>query len=103
MYLPNWVAAGYRLRMKGLGYLDFLASGVSSTAWTATINVDSPQLDILVAQAALYLYTEMSMPNFSRGDREEYQKMIGFWQEKLRKAISQFGMIAPLIPINRGR
>jgi len=103
MYLPNWVSAGYRLRMKGIGYLDFLASGASSTAWTATINVDSPQLDILVAQAALYLYTEMSMPNFERGDREEYQKMISFWQEKLRKAISQFGMVAPNIPVNRGR
>ncbi|KKL83267.1 hypothetical protein LCGC14_1976500, partial [marine sediment metagenome] len=46
-----------RLRIEGMGYLDFLVSGVSSTAWTATINIDSPQTDILVAQAALYLYT----------------------------------------------
>ena len=103
MYLPNWVEAGYRLRMKGMGYLDFLASGVSSTAWTATINIDSPQLDILVAEAALYLYTQMALPNFTTGDRRDYQEMISFWESKKSKAISKFGMTAPSIIVNRGR
>ncbi|KKK50594.1 hypothetical protein LCGC14_3123460, partial [marine sediment metagenome] len=64
--------------------LDFLASGVSSTAWTATININSPQTDILVAQAALYLYTWMSIPNFDSGTTERFQQMMGFWQGELQ-------------------
>ncbi len=95
MYLPISVPADRRIRVLGTGYLDFLASGVSSTAWTATIAVDSPQTDILVAQAALYLYTEMSMPNFTQGTREKYQEMIGFWKQELRERIGRFGMESP--------
>ncbi len=86
-----------RLRIEGMGYLDFLASGSSSTAWTATINIESPQTDILVAQAALYLYTRMSMPNFDSGSTEAFQRMIGFWQQELDKRIRKFRM--PSLPI----
>jgi len=102
MYLPNAVARDYRLRILGIGYLDYLASGVSSTAWTATIDIDSPQLDVLVVQAALYLYTEMSMPNFTVGDRTKYQEVIGFWDSKLKRAINKYGMEVPPAPVDWG-
>jgi len=95
MYLPDSVSKDYRLRVLGIGYLDFLASGVSSTAWTATVDIDQPQLDILIAQAILYLYTEMSMPNFSVGDRSQYQNMIGFWKQELRERVGKYGMEVP--------
>ena len=95
LYLPPTVTNDRRLRIKGMGYLDFLASGVSSTAWTATINIEKPQTDILVAQAALYLYTEMAMPNFSQGDRKDYMEMMGFWEQELRKRIGKHGMPIP--------
>ncbi|KKM08181.1 hypothetical protein LCGC14_1726450 [marine sediment metagenome] len=88
-----------RLRIEGMGYLDFLASGVSSTAWTATININSPQTDILVAQAALYLYTWMSMPNFDSGTTERFQQMMPFWQQELAKRKRLFRMPMPDIQI----
>ncbi|KKL72809.1 hypothetical protein LCGC14_2081180, partial [marine sediment metagenome] len=92
---PN--VSDLRLRIEGYGYLDFLASGVSSTAWTATININSPQTDILVAQAALYLYTWMSMPNFDSGTTERFQQGMGFWQGELQRRKNLFRM--PSLPI----
>ncbi len=88
-----------RLRIEGMGYLDFLVSGVSSTAWTAIININSPQTDILVAQAALYLYTIMSMPNFDSGTTERFQQMMGFWQQELlrRKNLFRMPMVSATI------
>lgn len=99
IYIPSSVQRDRRLRIKGIGYLDFLASGVSSTAWTATININSPQTDILIAQAALYLYTIMSMPNFSRSTRQDFQEMMGFWDGELRRRIGKFGMEVQSIPV----
>lgn len=100
LYLPSSVRRDRRLRIKGIGYLDFVdSSGVSGTAWANTININSPQTDILVAQAAVYLYTIMSMPNFSRSTREEFQQMIGFWEQKLRTARGKFGIGVPSIPV----
>lgn len=95
LYLPTIYPNDYRLRIRGIGYLDFLASGVSSTAWTATININQPQLDILIVRAALYLYQEMSMPNFSQGTREKYQEMMGYWKQELAERQNKFGMIPP--------
>jgi len=101
MTLPReYGTADLRLRILGAGYLDFLASGVSSTAWAATIAIDSPQTDILVAQAILYLYTQMALPNFSTNDRKSYQEMIGFWKGQLDNRIALFGMMPPPATIN---
>ncbi len=99
LYLPSSVQRDRRLRIKGIGYLDFLVSGASSTSWSATININSPQTDILVAQAAVYLYTQMSMPNFSRKTKQDFQEMIGFWENKLRVAIGKFYMEVQSIPV----
>ena len=100
VYLPSSVQRDRRLRIKGIGYLDFVdSSGDSSTAWNSTININSPQTDILIAQAALYLYTIMSMPNFSRNTKQDFQEMIGFWERKLRTAIGKFGQEVQSIPV----
>lgn len=99
LYLPSSVQRDRRLRIKGIGYLDFLATGVSSTSWAATININSPQTDILVAQAALYLYTIMSMPNFSRNTRQDFQEMINYWKGELRERIGKYGMESLSIPV----
>jgi len=102
LYIPTNYPSDRRLRIRGIGYLDFLASGVSSTAWTSTINLDEPQLKILVAEAALYLYTQMSLPNFESGTREQYQAMIGFWKQEAAERRAKYGMGSPPATIHYG-
>ena len=97
LYLPSSIPRDYRLRVIGKQYLDFLSSGTSSESWSATINLDEPQTYILSAQAAGYLYQNMSMPNFESGTREEYQKMLGFWQDETIRRKNKYGM--PPIPV----
>ena len=92
LHLPTSVPNDYRLRIVGKQYLDFLASGTASTAWAATINLDAPQTEILAAEAAVYLYTWMSMPNYESGTREDYQGMIGYWKEEAKRRKAKFGM-----------
>ena len=100
LYLPSSVQRDRRLRIKGIGYLDFVdSSGVSATAWNSTININSPQTDILVAQAIVYLYTQMSLPNFSRSTKQDFQEMIGFWEAELRRRIGKYGIEVPSIPV----
>jgi len=102
IYIPTTYPSDYRLRIRGIGYLDFLASGVSSTAWTATIELDEPQIKILTAQAAVYLYTWMSMPNYESGTRGDYQQMIGFWEDQLSRRKLQFHMKSPPATVDWG-
>uniref|UniRef100_A0A6M3J8M6 Uncharacterized protein n=1 Tax=viral metagenome TaxID=1070528 RepID=A0A6M3J8M6_9ZZZZ len=97
LYLPSSIPNDYRLRIIGRQYLDFLTLGTSSTAWTATINLDSPQTEILVAEAAVYLYTWMSMPNYESGTRQDYQQMIGYWKGESAKRKGKYGM--PSVPV----
>jgi len=59
-------------------------------------------LEILVAEAALYLYTNMTMPNFESGTREDYQQMIGFWAEETKRRKAQFRMKSPTATIMWG-
>lgn len=100
LYLPSSVQRDRRLRIKGIGYLDFVdSSGASATAWDSEININSPQTDILIAQAILYLYTQMSLPNFSRSTKQDFQEMIGFWERELRKRIGKHGMEVQSIPV----
>jgi len=100
LYLPSSVRRDRRLRIKGIGYLDFLdSSGDSATAWDSTININSPQTDILIAQAIVYLYTQMSLPNFSRSTRRDFQEMMVFWENELRRRIGKHGMEVQSIPV----
>jgi hypothetical protein len=88
--------AGNRLRIEGIGYLDYLASGVSSTDWTATIAIDEPQLKILSAQAVVWLYQQMSMPNYSSDIRNSFAETKTFWEQELAKRKAVFGMRPPV-------
>jgi hypothetical protein len=93
LYLPE--INNYRLRIQGIAYVDFLASGVSSTAWTASIDLDAPQLDILVADAIIYLYTQMITPNYTSGDRDKFVQMLSYWEKELSNRKARFGMSLP--------
>jgi len=96
LVLPSSVERDYRLRIEGIGYLDFLdSSGVSGTDWDDTISISEPQLQILVAQAAVYLYRTMIMPNFTAGDNQTFSNALQFWQNELRDRKARFGMEAP--------
>jgi len=92
LYIPTNYPSDYRIRIKGKGYLDFLLSGSSSTDWAATIAIDDPQLKILTAEAALYLYTQMAMPNYETGARREFQQMMQFWKQESVERRAKFGM-----------
>lgn len=92
LHLPASVSNDYRLRIIGKKYLDFLSSGTSSTSWDATINLDSPQTEILVAEAATYLYTWMSLPNYESGTRQDYQGALAFWKSEAKDRKGKFGM-----------
>ena len=96
LYIPTTYPSDYRLRIRGIGYLDFLdSSDVSGTDWEDTIDIDEPQLKILVAEAALYLYTWMSMPNYETGTRKDYQEAMGYWTMEAEKRKNKYGMRSP--------
>ena len=94
LLLPDTVQ-DYMLRIKGVGYLDFLTSGASSTAWTATVDIDSPQLLILTAEAIIFLFTQLVLPNYTSGDRDAFAKILQYWQAELKDRINKFGMVPP--------
>jgi len=96
------LANGYTLRIEGIAPLDFLASGVSSTSWAATIDIDSPQTDILVAEAVMYLYIQMISPNYTSGERDTFAQMLQYWENELAERRAKFGMIAPQGTVKRG-
>jgi hypothetical protein len=100
MYLPGYILPGYELKVVGAGYLDFLVSGVSSTLWTAEIDIDDPQLKILVANAIINLYTIMSLPNFDTGDRKTFQETINYFKAELKDRVKKYGMRLPAATMN---
>ena len=81
-----------RLRIEGIAPIDFTASGVASTLWTATVPINAPQTEILIANAALYLFRTIAMPNFSSGDQSQYGSAMTFWENEARKRSSKYGM-----------
>ena len=101
LYLPD-VPRDCILRIEGLGYLDYLVSGASSTAWTATIAVDDPQLKILTAEAVLYLHRQMVFPNNTSGDEKLWAEGYKRWMGELETRKSKFSMIAPHVQANWG-
>lgn len=96
LYLPASVSRDYRLRILGIGYLNFVdSSGDSSTAWDSTIDIDSPQTEILVAEAAIYLCNQMIVPNQTLGTSELWKDALGYWKAELRDRQGRFGIVAP--------
>ena len=94
-YLFTSFFSDCRLRLEGLGVLDFLASGVSSTAWTATIAIDQPQLDILVAQAAVYLCQERMLPQYTTDQNNQWANAYQYWRQELAERKAKFSMKMP--------
>ena len=95
-YLYLNVRNDYRLRIVGIKYLDFVdSSGDSSTAWDSTIALDSPQIEILVAKAIIYLCHQMVTPDFSSATSEKWERALAYWDNELRSRIARFGMYPP--------
>jgi len=96
MYLPDGVPSDYRLRILGNKYLDFYdSSDVVGTDWEDTIAIDSPQIEILVAQAAIYLCLQKIVPNFTSGESQRWMQALAYWQAELKQRIARFGIISP--------
>ncbi len=96
MYLPDGVSSDYRLRILGNKYLDFYdTSDVVGTDWEDTIALDTPQIEILVAQAIIYLCQQRIVPNYTSGESKEWAQALMYWQQELRERISRFGMTSP--------
>lgn len=94
LHLPEG-SPNCRLRIEGIGYLDFIKDGAVSTDWAAVVDIDSPQTEILIAEAVMYLYTQMILPNFTSGDRENFVEILKYWASELNRRRGKFGMPTP--------
>jgi len=102
LHLPSDIS-NYTLRIEGIGYLDFYDSdGAVGTDWEDTIDIDSPQTEILVAGAAVYLCNQMIVPNFTSGTSESWKEALKYWQGEYRDRYAKFGMLPPNTMINWG-
>ena len=96
MYLPSGISQDHRLRILGNKYLDFYdTSDVIGTDWPDTIALNTPQIEILVAQAMVYLCQQRIVPNYTSGESKEWAISMAYWQAELRERISRFGMLSP--------
>ena len=101
MMLPNWVPSSYRLRILGIGYLDFIdSSGDIGTDWDDTVDLDAPQTEILVAQAAIYLFRRQLMPTQNVGDTQQAMNALQIWIAELGERKMRYGMTTPAATIN---
>ena len=92
----------YRLRLRGTKVLDFLASGVSSTDWAATIDIDQPQVDILVAQAVIELCNQFMQPNQESATTDRWERAKQIWQLEYKERVGRHGMDAPEATVSWG-
>ena len=88
LYLPSTVPQDYKLRVVGMDYLDF----GNGTAWTDTIDIDSPQTDILIAQAIVNLCQEKVIPIDTASRGQQWEKALAYWMGVLKERKSQFAM-----------
>lgn len=89
------------LVIEGMGYLDFLKSGATSTAWDSTVAVNDPQLRILTSTAALWLYSQR-LATYTGGEIKYTQDMIKYWQDTQKQLILKFRQPLPLVSANWG-
>jgi hypothetical protein len=95
-----YIGDGYTnksVRVEGIGYLGFVTSGTTtaSTAWAAVIDVDQPQLDILIAKAAIYLCQQKIMPADTTGQVTRWQMAKAYWEQEYQRRVQKFGMAMP--------
>jgi hypothetical protein len=107
-YLRNWYIDGdylvlpycrqdTPLRILGRDYLSFLKAGVETEAYDATVAIDDPQTRIVSAQAALWLYNRTGLPNYSTGQRKDYQEAANYWSNEFQHRVNKFKM--PQFPL----
>jgi len=95
LHLPTTMMDWF-LKIEGEDYLDFLdTSGDSGTDWTDTISIDSPQTDILVAEAIIYLFRQAILPQASPGSSQDFTTGLAYWMNELKNAQVKFGMSLP--------
>jgi len=96
MHIPTWVSNDYRLRIIGTKYLDFYdTSDAVGTDWSDTIDIDSPQTEILVAEAAIYLCNQMIVPSDSAAKTERWEKAVSYWDRQLSVRKGKYSMQSP--------
>jgi len=102
MQLPSGITPDRRLRILGNRYLYFHdTSGVVGTDWDDdSIDLDDPQIEILIAQAMIYLCLQKAVPNDTSGEGKRWAETFAYWRGELRERISRFGMIAPSATVN---
>ena len=91
-----------RLRIIGIGYLSFPVTGTLAMDWALTVDINAPQTDILVAEAIVYLYTQMILPNFTSGDKEKFAPALNYWAQELERRRIKFGMRTPPATVTWG-
>ncbi|GAH18020.1 unnamed protein product, partial [marine sediment metagenome] len=102
LYLPEG-SESYRLRIIGIGYLDFYdTAGAVGTDWEDTIAIDSPQTEILVAEAAIYLCNQKIVPADESGESDKWERALAYWKRELAERRARFGMNAPSATIHWG-
>jgi len=100
MVLPSYVPVDRRLKIDGIGYLDFLSSGTSSTSWDATVDIDSPQTEILVTYAAIYLLENSILPQQDTGSSELILQALNSWEKKRLDSL-RYKMSIPQWTVNQ--
>lgn len=103
LYCRTWTE-DYTLRIIGIGYLDFVDDdGVVGTDWDDdSIDIDSPQTEILVAEAAIYLCNQKVIPTDVSGESDKWERALAYWKRELRDRQAKFGMAAPSATIKWG-
>ena len=94
-WLPNQSFNGGALRFRGIKTLQFLLSNSESTNWSATIAIDTPQTDILVAQAIINVCKQYLQPNQESSTTDRWKEARDDWENELRKAIRKHRMATP--------
>jgi hypothetical protein len=102
LYLPTDYPSNYRLRIRGIKFLDFLLSGVSSEEWTSSISLDQPQLDVLIGDAIVFLCTQMVSPVQSTGTIEQWGKNLAYWKQEAKERKNLYRMNFPPIAVHWG-
>jgi hypothetical protein len=103
MHIPDWVSKDFRLRIKGVKYLNFYdTSGDVGTDWADTIALDSPQTEILVAEAAVYLCRQMTTPDDSESETTKWGNSLADWMRELNERRQKYGMEMPEVTVNWG-
>ncbi len=101
VYIPTDYHNDRTLRIIGKGYLDFLLLGVASTDWTAEVNIEEPQLDILVSMAAIELCRTKILPVDDSAATAAWRAALKDFKDDLVERIQKFSM--PVMPIHTNR